>query len=225
MQQVQNVCRMNILLADKQQLFKEGVKLILGQFRQNIHTVEANDYPGVLDLLSHHECFDLALVELELPGNDDLFGIQKIRQLTPATPIIVMSASNNARKINRALSIGVKGFIAKNETAADLVQAVEMVSEGRTYSKTIGSNKVETEVDISANKSQSQDNKKAHPFGLTERQEQILSVLCSGATNKEIASRLTMTEATVRKHLTTIFKKINVVNRSQAVRLYIELHR
>ena len=74
MQQVQNVCRMNILLADKQQLFKEGVKLILGQFRQNIHTVEANDYPGVLDLLSHHECFDLALVELELPGNDDLFG-------------------------------------------------------------------------------------------------------------------------------------------------------
>lgn len=220
---------MNILLADKQQLFKEGVKLILGQFRQNIHTVEANDYPGVLDLLSHHECFDLALVELELPGNDDLFGIQKIRQLTPATPIIVMSASNNARKINRALSIGVKGFIAKNETAADLVQAVEMVSEGRTYSKILESVKAEKKVDFAANKSHSKSKNmgksNVHPFGLTERQEQILNELSTGATNKEIASRLVMTEATVRKHLTTVFKKINVVNRSQATRVYIELQK
>ena len=218
---------MNILLADKQQLFKEGVKLILDQFHQNLRVVEANNYLGVIDLLNHYECFDLGLVELELPGNDDLFGIQKIRQLTPTTPIIVMSSSHSARKVNRAFNIGVKGFITKSESAADLLQAVERVCEGGAYFKNQASDEIEIKTAANCDNANdlNQVDLEARPYELTPRQEQILSILSTGATNKEIADRLTTTEATVRKHLTTIFKKINVNNRSQATRAYIDLNR
>ena len=214
---------MKILLADKQQLFRDGVKLILGQCFHNLHVVESEDFQGVIHLLKHCRSFDLVLVELELPGNDDLFGIQKIRQLTTTSPIIVLSSAQSLRKVDRAFNVGVKAFISKSTTAANLLQAVDHVTKGCTYFP----NQTSDEIDATVNNAI--DNVVIHTdpilpqYGLTARQEQILNILSTGATNNEIAYRLAMKEATVRKHLTTIYRKINVTNRSQATRAYLEL--
>jgi DNA-binding NarL/FixJ family response regulator len=220
---------MKILLADRQQLFKDGLKLILNQLREEDLTVlQKNTFPEVIGLLNAGACFDLILIELELPGNDDLFGIHKIKQLVDLTPVVVLTSSINERKLKRALKIGVKALVSKtNTTANELLTILEEVMHGRNFIQSdfaCENNNISQDVNINCNiNSTTEDAKQV--FGLTHRQYQILQILGTGATNREIAERLAMKETTVRKHLTTIFIKLNVNNRSQAIRAYIGIEK
>jgi len=145
---------------------------------------------------------DLVLLDLKMPDCDGFIGLLALRAEFPAAPVVIVSASEDAETIRRAMALGAAGFIPKSTPLAEMVNALILILEGHAW--------VPHQVDVPA--------AAEHNFSaLTPAQLRILIGLQRGFLNKQIAFEMGVTEATIKAHLTAIFRKLGVHNRTQAV--------
>ena len=145
---------------------------------------------------------DLVLLDLKMPDCDGFVGLLALRAEFPAAPVVIVSASEDAETIRRAMALGAAGFIPKSTPLAEMVEALILILEGHAW--------VPHHVDVPASAE--------HNFSaLTPAQLRILIGLQRGCLNKQIAFEMGVTEATIKAHLTAIFRKLGVHNRTQAV--------
>ena len=137
-----------------------------------------------------------------LPGLDGMDGIALLRDAAPATPIVVLSATENAVTIRQAINRGAKGYIPKSSGKDIILNALRLVLSGGVY---LPAKILLTEVSITSN-----------PGSLTPRQVDVLQLLAQGKSNKEVADKLKLTENTVRTHVAAILKRLGVKNRTEA---------
>jgi len=200
---------MKILLIDDHPLFRAGICTIIAELDEQVQPVEASSCEEAMKLISAQDNFDLILLDLNLPGMDGLTGLHKLRNVTPSTPIVVLSASEDHASIKEAITQGAKGYIPKSASSAVILSAIHLVFSGGIYLPM-----AIFDEDKICNKPDKVVNQNGEI--LTKRQRDVLVLVAQGKTNKSIALLLNMAENTVRVHVAAIMKFFDANNRTEA---------
>ncbi|MBG9998051.1 response regulator transcription factor [Pseudoalteromonas sp. NSLLW24] len=204
------------LIADDHPLFREALKGALSAKFEGLEVFESSDFDSTLQVLSEQEDLDILLLDLHMPGNDDLYGLIRIREEYPSLPIAVVSGSEDANIVSKVMGYGAMGFIPKSSSSDDIASAINQILEGDTWLPKELKNKV-AEIE-------GEDREiAAQVASLTPQQYRVLQYLHEGLLNKQIAYELHISEATVKAHITAIFRKLGVYNRTQAVLIAAKL--
>ena len=182
-----------ILLVDDHALFRTGIRLLLDRFGVRTNLIEAGSAEEGLVLGCASSSVDLILLDLHLPGLQGLTCVRKFRDEFPIADIIILSGSDDRDLIDDAIRSGARTFIHKASAASEIVAVIKPL---------LG---IESDSDTST------------PIVLSPRKAEVLSHLCAGLSNKQIARELDMSQNTVRVHLHEIFKTLGVSSRTQAV--------
>lgn len=186
---------MKILVIDDHPLFREALCYVLHKLEEHVSIFEAPDYEQALQHIAENPDMDLISLDLYLPGKDGFAALDTITKNYPAMPVVVISSSDHRCDIKRALDAGARGYIPKCTTSPVMLNALRLIISGGIYMPP----------GITDNKA-----------SLTPRQVEVLELLIEGYSNKVIASRMELAEATVKMHVTSIFKGFGVSNRTQA---------
>ncbi|MDF4805392.1 response regulator transcription factor, partial [Vibrio parahaemolyticus] len=154
----------------------------------------------------------LLLLDLKMPGANGMSGLIQLRALYPELPIVVISASDESAIVSQVKHHGAFGFIPKSSDMRSLISALNQVLNGEPY------------FPAGLADMPNQGNDLAEKIAtLTPQQYKVLGMLSDGLLNKQIAYELNVSEATIKAHMTAIFRKLNVTNRTQAVILLKQL--
>jgi DNA-binding NarL/FixJ family response regulator len=201
---------MKILIIDDHPVVREGLVAVLGQLAPDASVLQARDAWEGLQIVKAVCDLDAILLDVMMPGMDGLTAIGEFSRLRPEVPLIVLSSSENPAAIREALRAGALGYIPKSTDPKDIVAAVRSVLDGNIY---VPASALRRDV------GRADERKSAAPEAsplLTPRQLEVLGLICVGRSNKDIANALDLSDKTVKAHVTTIFKALNVVNRTQA---------
>lgn len=185
----------------------DGVKRALEPAEDITVVAEAHNGSQVLPLISRTSP-DVVLLDLRMPQKDGLTCIGQIRKSHPDVKIVVLSVFSDSDHIEAALKRGASGYIVKSVNPVDLPSALRQAMEGTVYHALGVPEQSEDEAARSA--------------GLTEREASILRAVARGLSNQAIGKELWVTEQTVKFHLTNIYRKLNVANRTEAARYAYE---
>jgi len=204
------------LIADDHPLFREALKGALSAKFAGLEVFESADFDSTLQVLSEQEDLDILLLDLHMPGNGDLYGLIRIREDYPSLPIAVVSGSEDVNIVSKVMGYGAMGFIPKSSSSDDIANAINQILEGDTW--------LPTELKSKVAEIEGADREiAAQVASLTTQQYRVLQYLHEGLLNKQIAYELHISEATVKAHITAIFRKLGVYNRTQAVLIAAKL--
>ncbi len=191
---------MKIVIADDHGLFRAGMAGVLSAMKPAPTLLQAATLQD-LEARLESDDIDLVLLDLFMPGMEEPGAIARLRETAPATPLLVVSASQAPEDVRGALSAGAAGFIAKSVGPDLLIDALmRLLKTGE-----------EVVLGVSA------EQKPLLP--LTERQHQILRLAAEGLSNREIGAELGITEGTVKIHVSSALRALGARNRTEAARL------
>ena len=209
-----------LLVIDDHPLVQEGVVAALDSIRQDIRVISAHNAEEGLAAAAANPDLDLVLLDLALPGMSGLAVINRLRQRFPSLPVVVLSAMEDAGSVRQAVDAGAVGFVPKSAPTRVLIEVLQQVLTGNVAIPTpvsqagVGDGQA---CDSSSTCASSGIRLEPNVAPLTVRQMEVLSGVCQGKTNKQIAMELGLSEKTVKAHVTAIFKVLGVANRTQAV--------
>lgn len=204
-----------ILLVDDHPMFLDGLDLVLTQKKYEVMT--ANNAALALQTIEKSKAFDIIFVDLQMPGLDGFAMIQALRERNIFTPVIIMSASDIAEDITRALSLGALGYMSKSVHSDQISHAIKTVINGGVYISP------ELSYNVSDFKYSPKNAQRNLPHKLSTRQQGILALVSEGYSNKEIALAVDIAEVTVKYHLHAVFQALQVNNRTSCVKKAREL--
>lgn len=204
-----------LLIADDHPLYRDALKGALSLNLPDLRVLEAGDLNHTVSLLQNED-IDLLLLDLHMPGSNDLFGLLHIRKLFPGLPVAVVSGTEDAAIISKIVGVGALGFIPKTASSADIAEAVQVILDGDIWVPESVTDHLE-EVDESFSELADKVS------SLTPSQYKVLCYMRDGLLNKQIGYNLDIAEATVKAHVTAIFKKLEINNRTQAVLIASQL--
>jgi DNA-binding NarL/FixJ family response regulator len=210
---------MEILIVDDHPLFSVALQTILTDLNPEFDFLLAANYQQAMDHLGTDPHIALVLLDLSLPGLDGFTAFQHMKERSPTLPIVIISGVDSMQAIKKAMRVGAMGFIPKSSSGPEIMRALSCVLAGNIYLPPVFAAHIDDSghpdaPDVGADVAAEEIGIK---IGLTERQIQVLVQLIRGHSNKHIANTLTVSEATVKAHVTTILKALNVETRTQAV--------
>ena len=205
---------LKLLVIDDHPLVQEGVAAALEALGLDVRIVSARGSDQGMSAAASTPDLDAVLLDVAMPGVNGFALIGEMRKRFNDVPVIVLSALDDPTNVKRAMDSGAAGFIPKSSPTDVLIKVLQQVLKGNAA--------VEPNAAVAAKhmngSAQAADTEGAPDASLlTLRQLQVLSRVCQGKTNKQIASELGLSEKTVKAHVTAIFKILGVVNRTQAV--------
>jgi DNA-binding NarL/FixJ family response regulator len=206
---------MYILLVDDHTLFREALLHVLKQLDEQVIVLEAADVAEAMQFISHTHNLDLVLLDIDLPGLDGLTALPELRELAPTVPIVVLSGSESALDVQRALDNGAVGYIPKSCSSHEMLTALRIVLQGDVFVPPRLLSKLGTH----AEKTQTADDISDSQNLLTARQLEVLELMARGLPNKSIANTLNVAEGTVKLHVAAIMRALGARNRTHAVTL------
>ena len=197
-----------IMIADDHVLIREGIRQLL-EFDGDIEIVaEANDGLECLALLNHI-LPDVLLLDINMPKANGIEVLKTIKEKNISVKVLILTVHNEVDYLIRAVDIGVDGYILKNSGSAELKKAIMSIINGESYiqpdlipalnSRLVSRNDCMGKIEM-----------------LTRRELEVLIFVATGMFNKEIAEKMSISERTVKNHISNIFKKIDVADRTQA---------
>lgn len=200
-----------LLIADDHPLFRTALKQAARDALGEVELHEAGSLQGVLDALDMHPAMDLVLLDLHMPGSHGLAGLAAIRTQHPGVAVMVVSANDDPRVVRRALDHGAAGYLPKSAGLDELRDAIGTVLDCREWLP------AGLRAAVARAASQPADAALAARLAsLSPQQFRVLRLVAEGLLNKQIADRLDVQERTVKAHLTAIFERLDVRNRTQA---------
>lgn len=199
---------LNVLLVDDEPLLLESLEIIL-TFNGMEVSGKASDGYEALEILGKSQC-DLALVDLNMKGMGGIELIGHIKNEFPKVKILVLTTFYDDKNITQAIANGADGYLLKDSGKEAILGAIEQIMNGRNI---IDSKVMERLAALMSGKSQSPDILK----GLTEREQEICSLLVKGLTNKQIAEGLFISEGTVKNYISSIYDKTGIHDRAKLV--------
>ena len=196
---------LKIIIADDHQVVRRGLTLTIDAEKDMRVVGEAQNGAGVLALIKKHKP-DVVLMDLQMPEMTGVDALEQIRPEYPDLPILILTSFTDDAHVFAALRAGASGFLLKEMNGDDLVAAIRGAAQG----------KPQLHPDI-AKRLMARAPMPDDPFdSLTERERGILKLLAKGKSNKEIASKLSLTEMTVKGYVSDLFVKLGVNDRTQA---------
>jgi len=198
----------HIVIVDDHPLFRDALRHTLAASFKDLRLSEAGSLEE-LSAVMQTESVDLVLLDLTMPGVQGFSGLMYLRALNPQIPVVIVSANESPPVIRRCLEFGASGFIPKSLPVSRIREAIGTILKGEFW--------VPAEIDLGQNPNR----KNAHIVDrlstLTPQQFRVLMMLGEGLLNKQIAFQLSVSEATVKAHVSAILQKLGVESRTQAV--------
>ena len=200
-----------LLIADDHPLFRAALRQAARDALGDVQLFEAGALDDVLALLDAQPQVDLVLLDLHMPGNHGLAGLAAIRAQYPAVAVVVVSANDDPRVVRRALDHGAAGYLPKSSGLDELRDAIRSVLACEQWLP------ASLRATVARAQSSQQDTELAARLAsLSPQQFRVLTLVAQGLLNKQIADRLDVQERTVKAHLSAIFERLGVRNRTQA---------
>jgi DNA-binding NarL/FixJ family response regulator len=198
-----------IIVADDHPLFREALQQAIGNIIDDVAFIEAESVDTLEQVAAANEDADLVLLDLDMPGAHGFSALAWLRTQHPILPVVIVSAASDPRVMRSAIEFGASGFIPKSSTLATIAEAVKAILAGEVWLPEVAR--------TSDDDSLSQDQDLARRIAsLTPQQFRVLMMLADGLLNKQIAAELEVSEATIKAHVTAIFRKMDVRSRTQA---------
>ena len=200
-----------LLIADDHPLFRAALRGAAADAVADMQVREADSLQGVLAALEDEPGIDLVLLDLHMPGNHGLAGLAAIRAQHPGVAVVVVSANEDPQVVRRALDHGAAGYLPKSSGLEELHDAIRSVLACEQWLPAA------LRAAVSRAQSSAQDaDLAARLASLSPQQFRVLTLVAEGLLNKQIADRLDVQERTVKAHLSAIFDRLGVRNRTQA---------
>ncbi|MFQ3665115.1 MAG: response regulator transcription factor [Sphingomonadaceae bacterium] len=203
-----------ILVADDHPAFRLALRMAIGRVAPEAMVLEAATLAEAAGLARVHGDLALVLLDLRMPGAVGVSGVALIRAEQPSVPILVISAEDGPSVADQAIAFGASGFLSKGSDLATIETRIAAALSGQTADT--GAGQPTTTANCLADSGGSSD--MASRVGmLTPTQLRVLHGLMAGKLNKQIAHELSISEATVKAHMTQLMRKLGVHSRTQAV--------
>ena len=201
----------NVIIADDQEIVCEGLKRILESDPEIRVSGIARNGKEALELVEADQP-DLVLMDLQMPVMNGVQAIRRLRQTLPELPILVLTTYMDDKWLFEAIRSGASGYLMKDRPRSELLSAIKGTVSGKSYIDPSVAGKVLESVATGSHKPTQEET-----FNLTDREREILSLLAQGLSNADIAHRLFLSEGTVRNYTSSLFAKLEVSDRTQAV--------
>lgn len=197
-----------IMIADDHSMVREGLKQLLELEGDIVVTGEASDGVECLELLEKN-IPQVLLLDINMPNMNGLEVLEKIKEQKIDTKVIILTVHNEIEYLLKAVEIGIDGYMLKDSDSNELKKAIISVIQGESYIQPnlitlLNSKMIERDID------------KEKLELLTKREIEVLKLMAFGSYNKDIGEQLNISERTVKNHISSIFKKIDVSDRTQA---------
>ena len=201
---------MRILLADDHELVCDGFKAVIERHEPEAEVTTARSFDEAFSLVLSKGCFDITLLDLNMPGMQGLDGLKRMVAQCPNSAVAIITGMVTKAVATSALAAGAKGFIPKTLSGSKLILALRLLASGEVYAP----------VDLMRPSGAVEGLKVVGAEVLTPRELEVAAMLVKGASNKEIARSLDLQEVTVKLHVRNLCRKLETKNRTQiAVRL------
>ena len=199
-----------IIIADDHPLFRTALQQAVKQIAPSAEIVQAESLPELQTLTEDHSDADLVLLDLNMPGAHGFSGLVFLRSHYPEIPVVVVSACEDPAIMCQSIDHEASGYIAKSSSLEDISEAIGKVLNGDIY------------LPLKARQHQHAPDQVSMDLAgklasLTPQQFRVLTMMAEGMLNKQIAYDLEVSEATIKAHVTAIFRKLGVRTRTQAV--------
>lgn len=191
-----------VMVVDDHPLVRIGIATVVNQQADMTIVAESEGGPAVLDLFRQHRP-DVVLMDLRLRGDNGVRLTGALRGEFPAARVLVISNYDGDENIHQALTAGAAGYLFKSVVEDELIDAIREITAGRTYLPR----------GVAARLSENQTGAR-----LTRREDEILDLLGKGLGNRELGQVLGISEDTIKTHLKSLFRKLDVSDRAEAVR-------
>ncbi|HLG70404.1 MAG TPA: response regulator transcription factor [Chloroflexota bacterium] len=204
--------RTKVLIADDHVVWRRALRSI---FEDTFEVVsEAGEgYEAVDKALASRP--DVVVMDIKMPGMDGLAAARQIKESLPETGVVIISATDQDQDIYEAIKVGVSGYIVKDDTPETMVEAVRNAAEGKAYLPPAIAKRVLNSVADTMNGRKESLERGDTP--LSNRETTVLRLMAEGRRHKEIARLLSISERTVGNHIASIYNKLGVYDRAQAI--------
>lgn len=201
--------KIEIIIADDHMMIREGLKQLLELDGTMKVIAEANDGEECLNLLNKKIHPDILLLDINMPKKNGIEVLEYIKQNKIPVKVLILTVHNEVEYLLKAVDIGIDGYLLKDSSYDELKEAIDVVISGNTY--------IQPSLLPVLNESMEDyalDKEKIEC--LTKRELDVLRLISEGCSNKKISDELTISERTVKNHISHIFRKIDVEDRTQA---------
>ena len=201
--------KIEIIIADDHMMIREGLKQLLELDGTMKVIAEANDGEECLNLLNKKIHQDILLLDINMPKKNGIEVLEYIKQNKIPVKVLILTVHNEVEYLLKAVDIGIDGYLLKDSSYDELKEAIDVVISGNTY--------IQPSLLPALNESMEDyalDKEKIEC--LTKRELDVLRLISEGCSNKKISDELTISERTVKNHISHIFRKIDVEDRTQA---------
>ena len=198
-----------IIIADDHMMIREGLKQLLELDGTMKVIAEANDGEECLNLLNKKIHPDILLLDINMPKKNGIEVLEYIKQNKIPVKVLILTVHNEVEYLLKAVDIGIDGYLLKDSSYDELKEAIDVIISGNTY--------IQPSLLPALNESMEDyalDKEKIE--WLTKRELDVLRLISKGCSNKKISDELTISERTVKNHISHIFRKIDVEDRTQA---------
>lgn len=198
--------KIRVIIADDHALVREGLRKLL-ELDENIEVItEVGDGQGAINV-ARKERPDVILMDVNMPGTDGIIATRVIKRELPSTKIIALTIYED-EEVVAMVKAGVSAYVLKDVAGSELIETIHKVMDGKVVIHPRVANRLVREL--------TRADKKQDMVRLTRREKDVLILLVKGHTNKEMADIMFISEKTVKNHLTSIFRKLGVKDRTQA---------
>jgi DNA-binding NarL/FixJ family response regulator len=211
--------KVRVLIIDDHPLVREGLRKVL-ELEEDIEVIdEAGDGQGAINMARRLQP-DIILMDINMPGTNGVEATRVIKREFPQIGIIALTIHEDEEYVLELVRAGVSGYVLKDIVPSKLVETIRTVAAGDSVIDPSITRMLFTELNRLTRRRQAKEEWET----LTEREMDILKLMTQGQSNKEIAVELSISEKTVKNHITSIFRKLQVEDRTQAVLFAIKHH-
>lgn len=204
-----------IILADDHVMMRDGIKSLINAIDGLAVIGEAGDGFELLNLLKKNSP-DMVILDISMPGMRGIEAAREIRLTTPDVAVLILSMHKREEFLSMALAAGAKGYLLKEDTGDELIEAIDRVRKGETYlSRKLANEFSSTIISIC------RGNPNATPDPLTPRERQVIQMIAEGHTDREISEKLYISIRTVHRHHANIRSKLKLKHTADLVRYAI----
>ncbi|GGC83391.1 response regulator [Chelatococcus reniformis] len=198
-----------IVIADDHPLFRGAMRQAIAQLLPGVEIAEAGDFSATTAAIAARGEPDLVLLDLTMPGAQGFSGLLFLRAQHPSLPVVVVSGTDEPAIIRKCMEFGAAGFLPKSLSVETMGAALVTVLEGGTWTP--------PDIDLAVPADRETAELVRRLASLTPQQVRVLMMLSEGLLNKQIAYELSVSEATIKAHVSAILQKLGVESRTQAV--------
>lgn len=198
-----------IVIADDHPLFRGALRQAISRIMPLAEIAEAGDFNATMAVIAAGDDPDVVLLDLSMPGAQGFSGLLYLRAQHPGVPVVVVSGTDDSGVIRKCMEFGAAGFVPKSLSVDAMGEALAAVLAGGTWTP--------PDIDLSAAGDREAAELAKRLTSLTPQQVRVLMMLSEGLLNKQIAYELSVSEATIKAHVSAILQKLGVESRTQAV--------